>query len=145
MKTATFVAWLVGLIVLNIMDALWHAVIFTDTYARGLADLGVFKDGELTINQAYLFVVQVIFVIGILYFVVTRLSEQDRVMGALLQGALFGFIAYGFHALINLSIIANYELSMAIHDIIRGPLIGAVIGLVTVLTYDSMEKRKKSS
>lgn len=105
-----------------IIDLTWLGLIAVNFYNSRLKDL---KATEINWSAGILF--YILFVIGLMYFVVyPAILEKDIKMAAL-NGALLGFFAYMTYDLTNLAVIKNWPLDMSIVDILWGTVLGCAV------------------
>ncbi len=74
----------------------------------------------------------VVYIIGVVIFVVQPAVEQKSVMYALTRGALFGFVAYATFDLTSLAVLKDWPLKITIIDLIWGSTLTA--GVSTIAT-----------
>ena len=67
-----------------------------------------------------------LYLVGILFFVVRPALESGRWTTALAHGALFGLVAYGTYDLTNYATLRPWSLSLTVSDMIWGAFVTAV-------------------
>jgi uncharacterized membrane protein len=78
-----------------------------------------------------------LFVAGILVFVVLPGSASDSVSGTLLRGALYGLIAYSTYGLTNLATIKDWTLTVTVVDMIWGTVLSVIVNYIRLLICGS--------
>lgn len=106
------------------IDMLWLGVIARNLYRKVLG--GFLSE---TVNWTAALVFYLLFVVGILLFVVFPSLEKDSWQRALFYGALFGFFTYATYDLTNLATLKNWPLPIVFIDIFWGMFLSAVVSL----------------
>ena len=114
------------IIVLLILDGIWLGLIATSFYKNELGALARREGDVLTPIWPAALVVYLALALGILWFVLPRVSAANPVMSAGLWGFAFGIIIYGVYDMTNLATLAGYSLRLAIVDILWGGVIGGL-------------------
>lgn len=73
-----------------------------------------------------------LFIVGLIVFVISPAMEKNSLAHALLFGVLFGLISYATYDLTNLATVKDWPLIVTIVDMVWGALLG---GLVSAATY----------
>jgi uncharacterized membrane protein len=106
------------------IDLIWLMFIAKDFYKKQI--------GHLMAEKALLgpaFIFYLLFVVGILVFVVWPNFEKSSMVRIFLMGFLFGAIAYATYDLTNLATLKNWPVIVSVIDIIWG---GVLSGTVSV-------------
>jgi uncharacterized membrane protein len=114
------VAYVAALLVIAIADYLWLGLIARD-FVR--AQVGVLLLDTPRWIPAILF--YVVYVMGVLYFVVMPAMADGRVIQATLRGALFGLFCYATYDLTNLATLKVWTPALTLVDIAWGSVITA--------------------
>ncbi|MBP7320884.1 MAG: DUF2177 family protein [Lachnospiraceae bacterium] len=72
-----------------------------------------------------------IFIAGLVFFVINPAMEKNSWVFALLVGMLFGFITYSTYDLTNLATLKDWPLKITIIDLIWGSSLGGLVSTVT--------------
>lgn len=86
--------------------------------------------GELLLERPKLGVALIfyaIYVVGLVYFAINAGLEAGSWRTAALNGALFGFFTYLTYDATNLAVLKGCDPLVAVVDILRGTVIGAVV------------------
>jgi uncharacterized membrane protein len=116
--------YLAALVTFLIIDGVWLGLVARSFYVQQLGDL---LRPEPNFGVAGLF--YILYVIGVVVFVVLPAAEQQSWITAMLLGALFGFIAYGTYDLTNLATLANWPVLVSVVDMIWGSVLTAFVAL----------------
>jgi len=114
------------IIVLLIFDGIWLGLIATSFYKNELGALARREGDVLTPIWSAALVVYLALALGILWFVLPRVSAANPVMSAGLWGFAFGIIIYGVYDMTNLATLAGYSLRLATVDMLWGGVIGGL-------------------
>ena len=111
--------------VFMVVDLIWLGFIAKNLYAKHLGYLMADK-----VNWIAAIVFYVIFIIGLLYFVIMPGESFQKV---LFTGALFGFITYATYDLTNLATLKDWPITITIIDLIWGTVLAATTSSVSYL------------
>jgi uncharacterized membrane protein len=114
------------IIVLLILDGIWLGLIATSFYKNELGALARRDGGVLTPIWSAALVVYLALALGIVWFVLPRVSAANPLMSAALWGFAFGIITYGVYDMTNLATLAGYSLRLALVDMLWGGVIGGL-------------------
>ncbi len=120
-------AYIIAFITFFLIDIVWLVVVARKLYRQELGFLMSDKPNWIAAVIFYL-----IFILGIVFFVIHPALEKENWTYALFAGLLFGFITYATYDLTNLATIKNWPLKITIIDLIWGTSLG---GLVSTITY----------
>ena len=123
-----FLYYGIAFAVFMVIDLIWLGFIAKDLYAKYL---GFIMAKNINWTAAIIF--YMIFVGGILFFVVNPAIEKNSLSYALLAGAAFGFITYATYDLTNLATLENWPLFITIVDLIWGSFLSASTSVVSFL------------
>lgn len=108
-------------IVFVVVDALWLYFVAAGMFK---ADVGPILRETPDFSAAALF--YVIYVIGMLVFVVAPAVEHQSLQSALWRGALFGLVAYATFDLTNMTVIQGWTWRIALPDMAWGAVVTAI-------------------
>ncbi len=124
-----FLKWLarfgIVFIIFLAIDMVWLLFISRKFYAE---KLGYLMRDPINIGAAFLF--YVIFVIGVLFFVINPALEKNSVGYALLAGALFGLMTYATYDLTNLATIKEWPVIITVIDLIWGTTLSTLVSFL---------------
>ena len=72
-----------------------------------------------------------IFIAGLIVFVITPALDKKIWMNALLLGAFFGLVTYATYDLTNLATVKDWPLIITIVDLIWGMILSAAVSVIT--------------
>jgi uncharacterized membrane protein len=109
------------------IDMIWLGLVAKNFYK---SQIGFLMKPDINWTAAILF--YLLFIVGLVLFVIMPSVEKGSWMYALLFGALFGFITYATYDLTNLATLKDWPILVTIVDLAWGATLGA---LVSVITY----------
>ena len=115
----------VAFVVFFAIDIVWLGLVARKVYKKYLGYIMAEK-----VRWIPALVFYVIFIAGLVYFVLIVPTSLTWYM-ALLNGALFGFIAYATYDLTNLSTLKGWPLEITFIDLAWGTTLGALVSLLT--------------
>ena len=122
------VAYAASAVTLLALDALWLTLATPRIYRPQLGELLSDQPNLLIAGVFYL-----VYVIGIVVFVVMPAAEARSWLNALGLGALLGLVAYGTYDFTNLATIRNWPAAVAIIDVCWGMFVSAAAALAGYL------------
>jgi uncharacterized membrane protein len=108
-------------------DMIWLGVAAKNFYAKQLGPLMT-----PNVNWAAAILFYLLFLLGLVVFVIAPAVEKDSWVHAILFGALFGLISYATYDLTNLATLKDWPLALTVVDLIWGTVLA---GSVSVGTY----------
>jgi uncharacterized membrane protein len=108
------------------LDMLWLAVIMRRFYTERLGFLMNPNINWLAAGSFY-----VLFVIGLIIFVVMPSLEHQSLFRTALLGALFGLIAYATYDLTNLATLKHWPVLVTVVDMAWGATLSAIVSVIT--------------
>ncbi len=112
--------------VMAVFDAFWLTTVASKFYKTQIGSLLLDKPN---MTAAVLF--YIIYVVGIVAFVVGPALEKGSWMHALGFGALFGFVAYATYDLTNLSTLKGFTATVVVVDMLWGAFLTAAVSVIT--------------
>lgn len=123
--------FLVAFLVFIIIDLVWLGLIAKNFYRK---HLGFLMSENVNWTAAIIF--YLVFVAGIVLFVVSPALKAESFSHALLYGALFGFVTYSTYDLTNLATLAKWPLKITIIDLIWGTFLATCVSVITFLFFN---------
>lgn len=120
--------FLIALPVFFIIDMTWLGLIAKDFYR---AHLGFLMKTDINWTAAIIF--YLIFIAGLVLFVILPAFEKQSLFHAVVFGALFGLVTYATYDLTNLSTLKDWPLLLSVVDILWGMTLSALISGITYL------------
>jgi len=108
------------------IDMIWLGLIAKGFYAKQIGSLL-----KPDVNWTAAIVFYLLFIVGLVVFVITPAVEKNSWMHALLFGALFGLVCYATYDLTNLALTKDWPLLVTIVDLAWGALLAASVSVIT--------------
>jgi uncharacterized membrane protein len=118
--------YIIGLIVFFVIDIIWLVAVAKELYQ---SELGFIMRPQPNWIAAIIF--YLIFIIGLVFFVINPAVEKNSWTYALFVGMLFGFITYSTYDLTNLATLKDWPLKITIIDLIWGSSLGGMVSTIT--------------
>ena len=119
--------YVIALVIFLLIDAVWLTVIAKQLYADKLGYLMAPKPNLLAALAFY-----VLFILGLLVFVINPALVAGSWVQALVAGLFFGLVTYATYDLTNLATIKDWPLLITVIDLIWGSFVS---GVTAVLSY----------
>lgn len=110
------------------IDMVWLGFVAKDFYAKQIG--GLMKPD---INWTAAIIFYLIFIAGLVVFVITPAVVKNSWTQAVLMGALFGFVCYATYDLTNLAVAKDWPVFVTIIDLIWGAVLAASVSVITFL------------
>ena len=120
--------FLITLPVFFAIDMIWLALVAKNFYQKHL-DFLMKPD----INWLAAIVFYVLFIIGLVFFVIQPAVEKHSWTNALSAGALFGLVCYATYDLTNLATLKEWPVLVTIIDLVWGTVIAASVSVITYI------------
>ena len=124
----TILLYLATLAVFFLVDMIWLGAVAKGFYRRHLGPLL-----SPRVNWAAAILFYLLFIVGLLVFVVRPAVAGGTVLGALGLGALFGLICYATYDLTNMATIKEWPSVVTVVDLVWGTVLGGSVSLVSTL------------
>lgn len=124
-----------GAMVLAIIigDLIWLGVVARPLYQQGIGHLMAEQPNFVAASLFYL-----IYPLGVMYLVLGASAGSDSWTGALISGAIFGFVAYATYDLSNLATLKDWPVYIAFVDIAWGTALTTVSTAAGKAVLDQM-------
>lgn len=109
-----------------LIDMVWLVVIARTLYQKYLGYLM-----STSVNWPAALIFYVLFIIGLVFFVVHPALEKDTLSYALVAGALFGLVTYATYDLTNLATIRDWPLMITMIDLVWGTSISSLTSVIS--------------
>ena len=127
MSKMLVVAFAVTAVFFLILDAIWLGLISRNLYQREIGELLLPKP-----NLGAAAVFYVIYITGLVYFCVVPGVAGPSALRGLLNGAMFGIVAYATYDLTNLATLKGWSTTLVFIDIAWGAVASAIASAVAV-------------
>lgn len=118
--------YLLTLPVFFAIDLIWLGLIARNFYQK---ELGHLLSPNVNWTAAIIF--YLMFIAGMIIFVISPALEKNSWTHALIYGALFGLITYATYDLTNLATLKDWSLTVAIVDMIWGMVLSASVSTIS--------------
>ena len=120
--------FLIALPVFFVIDIIWLVLVAKKFYQE---QIGFLMKPDINWFAAIIF--YLLFIAGLVVFVISPAVEKHSWVHALIFGALFGLITYATYDLTNLAILKDWPLLVTVVDLIWGSVLASSISLITYL------------
>jgi uncharacterized membrane protein len=110
------------------IDMIWLVLVAKNFYQK---QIGFLMRPDINWFAAIIF--YLLFILGLVTFVISPALEKHSWVQALLSGALFGLITYATYDLTNLATLKDWPLVVTVVDLIWGTVLAASISVITYL------------
>jgi uncharacterized membrane protein len=111
------------------LDGVWLGVLMQQFYKDELGGLARRQGDSLNPIWWAALVVYILLPLGVICFVLPRVSVANPVVSSLLWGSLYGVIAYGVYDLTNYATLNEWSLRLVVVDMVWG---GTICALSTI-------------
>jgi uncharacterized membrane protein len=120
--------FLIALPVFFAIDMVWLALVAKNFYQKQIGFLMKPDSNWLAAIIFYL-----LFITGLIVFVITPAMVKQSWVHALLYGALFGLVSYATYDLTNLATVKDWPLLVTLVDLVWGSVLAASVSVITYL------------
>jgi uncharacterized membrane protein len=120
-----FKLYLVSLAAFFAIDMLWLGLVARSFYQRSLGFLMTPSPNWFAAVLFYL-----LFIVGILFFVVVPGLESGSFQSTILRAALFGLITYATYDLTNLATIQDWPVLLTVVDLLWGTFLSVAVSSI---------------
>lgn len=120
--------YFITLPVFFVLDMVWLGLVAKGFYAK---QIGFLMKPQVNWTAAVVF--YLMFIVGLVLFVVTPALEKHSFMHALLFGALFGLITYATYDLTNLATMKDWPILITFVDLAWGTVLSASVSSIAYL------------
>ena len=118
--------FLIALPVFFVIDMIWLGLVAKNFYQK---QIGFLMSPDINWLAAIIF--YLIFIGGLVVFVITPAVEKQSWVHAVLYGAFFGLITYATYDLTNLATLKDWPILVTVVDLIWGSFLAASISIIT--------------
>jgi uncharacterized membrane protein len=122
----------ISVIIFLAIDAVWLLLIAKNLYSKYLGYLMAKSPNLIAALIFYL-----IFVAGMLYFVINPALVTGRWQDALISGMFFGFVTYATYDLTNLATIKDWPIIITLIDLAWGSFVTAATCVISFFVIKS--------
>ncbi|PAT01998.1 hypothetical protein CI105_03825 [Candidatus Izimaplasma bacterium ZiA1] len=121
-------AYLVSFVIFLVIDAVWLTLVAPKFYKSQIGHL--MSD---TPNLIAALIFYLIFIVGIVYFVLQPALETHDFVKLIISAVLFGFITYATYDLTNLATLKDWPIKVTIVDLIWGTSLSSIVSILAYL------------
>ena len=118
--------YLIALPIFFLIDLIWLGLIAKAFYTK---QIGFLMRPQIDWPPAIAF--YLLFVVGLVQFVIAPAMERDSWTHAMLYGALFGLICYATYDLSNLSTLKDWPVTVTVVDLVWGATLASSVSVAT--------------
>ena len=118
------------------IDMFWLGVVSKNFYR---AQIGTLLKTD--VNWVAAIVFYLLFIVGLVIFVITPAIEKSSWVHAVMFGALFGLVCYATYDLTNLAVAKDWPLLITIVDMIWGTVLAASVSTVTYFIANAISNK----
>jgi len=116
--------YLASLVVFFAVDMVWLGLVASSFYKKHLGYLMA-----PTINWYAAIIFYLLFILGILVFVVLPGIKENSLLNTILRAVLFGLITYATYDLTNLATIKDWPLPVTLVDLVWGMVLSTIVSV----------------
>jgi len=120
-----FKLYAIALPVFLAIDLVWLTLVAKSFYAK---HIGFLMSKNPNLLAAFIF--YLVFIAGLIVFVITPALDKKMWIQALLAGAFFGLVTYATYDLTNLATVKDWPLIITIVDLIWGMVLSATVSVI---------------
>lgn len=118
--------YFIALPVFFVFDMVWLGLAAKKFYGEQIGFLM-----KTNINWLAAIIFYLLFIAGLVFFVISPAVEKKSWLNALFVGALFGLLTYSTYDLTNLATLKDWPLLLTVVDIIWGMALSASVSLIS--------------
>jgi len=123
-----FKLYLVSLAAFLAIDMLWLGLVARSFYQQQLGFIMA-----PSVNWFVAIIFYLLFIVGILFFVVVPGLESNSLKATLLRAALFGLITYATYDLTNLATLKDWPALLSIVDMLWGTVLSVLVSYLSFM------------
>jgi uncharacterized membrane protein len=118
--------YLITLPVFFLIDMIWLGLVAKNFYSKNIGFLM-----KTDINWPAAIIFYLLFIAGLVFFVITPALDKRQWVHALFAGALFGIVSYATYDLTNLATMKDWPLIVTVIDLVWGMVLSASVSTVS--------------
>jgi len=123
--------YLLTFVVFFLVDIVWLGVISKNLYKKYLGHLMT-----PNVNWTAGIIFYVLFIAGLVFFVINPALAKESLSYAILAGGFFGLIAYGTYDLTNLATLKDWPVLITVIDLVWGTFLNAATAGITYVVAE---------
>ncbi|MDY3195714.1 MAG: DUF2177 family protein [Paracholeplasma sp.] len=121
----------IAFVVFFVIDLVWLGLVAKKLYQQEIGGL-LKKD----VNWLAAIIFYLLFIAGLVVFVITPAVNDQSLVKVMLLGAFFGLVTYATYDLTNLSTMKDFTLKITLIDLTWGTSLGFLTSTLTYLIYN---------
>jgi len=122
--------YIIAFIAFIVIDGIWLLFISKNLYQ---SEIGHLMADKAKLIPAIIF--YLIFLVGLVYFVINPAIVSKDIVKLLFSAALFGLITYATYDLTNLATLKNWPIKITIIYLIWGTSLSTLVSYITYIIY----------
>jgi uncharacterized membrane protein len=120
--------YLIALPIFLVIDGIWLSVVAKGFYSKHIGSLM-----KTDINFLAAAIFYLLFIVGLVVFVISPSLENKSFISTIALGALFGLLTYATYDLTNLATLKNWSIIVTIVDMVWGAFLAASVSALSYL------------
>lgn len=120
--------YFIALPIFLVIDFIWLGLIAKNFYSNQIGFLMRENVNWIAAGIFYL-----LFVLGLVIFVIAPALQEESLIKALILGSLFGLITYATYDLTNLATVKEWPILVTIVDLVWGAVLSASVSTITFI------------
>jgi len=120
--------YLIALVIFFAIDMVWLGLIAKKLYQTQIGHL--LKENP---NWAAAIIFYMLFIVGIVVFVINPAVAEASILSVIWRGALFGLITYATYDLTNLATMAHWPVMITMIDLLWGMFVSSSVATLSYL------------
>jgi uncharacterized membrane protein len=121
----------IAFVVFFVVDLIWLGLVAKDLYQK---EIGTLLKPDVNWVAAIIF--YLLFILGLVIFVINPAVESGSLAKAMMLGAFFGLVTYATYDLTNLATMRDFTLKITAIDLTWGTFLGFITSTLTYLIND---------
>jgi len=121
-----FKFYAIALVIFLVIDMIWLGLVAKNIYSKYLGNLMAPK-----VNWIAAVIFYLLFIVGLVFFVIEPAVTKNSWSYALLAGMLFGLITYATYDLTNLATLKDWPITITFIDLAWGTSLGGLVSMIT--------------
>ena len=121
----------IAFVVFFVVDLIWLGLVAKDLYQKEIGSLL-----KPDVNWAAAIIFYLLFILGLVIFVINPAVESGSLAKAMMLGAFFGLVTYATYDLTNLATMRDFTLKITAIDLTWGTFLGFITSTLTYLIND---------
>lgn len=129
-----------ALVAFLVLDSIWLGIVAKDFYAQTIGYLmreNIYWGAAVVFYAIYLF--------GTVYFACLPAAKEGDLKKSVVNGALFGLIAYGTYDLTNYAVLEGWPLNVVVYDMLWGAFITGTTALAGFMVASRLMAKEKAT